>query len=210
MGSQQDRSAHEAGPPSAPADRTGPSRRRRRVQAAVALAVLLAFLVAWSALIRSVGADGVVERIGVRNGYILVFLIASAGGLSAVTSVALYTTLFTLAAGGLNPLLLGLFAGVGLTIGDSLFYLIGREGRRASGGRLEAWLIRMSGWFGRRPRWALRLAIFAYAGFTPFPNDIMMVTLAAANVRYRLIVPSLAVGNLVFATLVAMFGEGMF
>lgn len=181
---------------------------RRRLHAALALAALLAFLVAWTVLLRRIGAEGLVERIGIRNGYLLVFLIASAGGLSTFTSVALYTTVATLAAGGLHPLLLGLFAGTGLTIGDSLFFLVGLEGRRASSGRLLERLERMSAWFERRPEWALRLAIFAYAGLTPFPNDLMVMTVAASGVRYRLILPSLLAGNLVLATLTALVGEG--
>ncbi len=181
---------------------------RRRLHAALALAALLTFLVAWTLLIRRVGAVGLVERIGVRNGYLLVFLIASAGGLSTFTSVALYTTVATLAAGGLNPLLLGAFAGTGLTIGDSLFFLIGLEGRRASSGALEARLQRMAAWFGRRPEWALRLAIFVYAGLTPLPNDLMVMTIAASGIRYRLILPSLLAGNLVLATLTGLLGEG--
>ncbi|HUG02684.1 MAG TPA: hypothetical protein VML95_12520 [Longimicrobiales bacterium] len=185
-----------------------PRNNRRRLHAAVALAALLLFLVAWTLLLRRVGAVGLVERIGVRNGYLLVFLIASAGGLSTFTSVALYTTVATLAAGGLQPALLGLFAGTGLTIGDSLFFLVGLEGRRASSGRLRERLERMSAWFERRPEWALRLAVFLYAGLTPFPNDVMVMTVAASGVRYRLILPSLLAGNLVLATLTALVGEG--
>ncbi|HSM37527.1 MAG TPA: hypothetical protein VK837_14080 [Longimicrobiales bacterium] len=181
---------------------------RRRRQALVALVFLIAFLIAWGVLLNRVGARGVVDLIGVRNGYLVVFLMASAGGLSAATSVPLYATLATFAAGGLEPLLLGLAAGTGLTVGDSLFFLVGLEGRRASSGRLEERLERLSAWFERRPRWALRLAIYAYAGLTPFPNDIMMVTLAASGVRYRLILPSLIAGNLTLATLVGYFGLG--
>ena len=147
---------------SSPAPRGG----RRRRQALVALVFLIAFLIAWGVLLNRVGARGIVDLIGVRNGYLVVFLMASAGGLSAATSVPLYATLATFAAGGLEPLLLGLAAGVGLTIGDSLFFLVGLEGRRASSGGLEERLERLSAWFERRPRWALRLAIYAYAGIS--------------------------------------------
>lgn len=184
------------------------NRGRRRRNALIALAGLVAFLIAWGIVLHRVGAQGIVDRIGVRNGYLIVFLMASAGGLSAATSVPLYATLATFAAGGLEPLLLGLAAGTGLSIGDSLFFLVGLEGRRAATGRLEERLKRLTAWFERRPDWALRLAVFAYAGFTPFPNDVMMVTLAASGVRYRLILPSLIAGNLTLATLVALFGEG--
>ncbi|MEN8375044.1 MAG: hypothetical protein ABFS34_06290 [Gemmatimonadota bacterium] len=185
-----------------------PPPSRRRLHAAIALAALLTFLIAWTLLLRRMGAEGLVERIGVRNGYLLVFTVAAAGGLSTLTSVALYTTVATLAAGGLNPVVLGLFAGTGLTIGDSLFFLVGLEGRRVSSGRLERRLERMSAWLERRPGWALRLAIFVYAGLTPFPNDVMVMAIAAAGVRYRLIVPSLLAGNLVLATLTALLGDG--
>jgi hypothetical protein len=195
--------AHEA--PSTAA----PRRSRRRRNALFALIALIAFIIGWGILLHRVGADGIVARIGVRNGYLIAFLMASAGGLSTATSVPLYPTLATFAAGGLEPLLLGLAAGTGLSIGDSLFFLIGLEGRRASSGRLEDRLQRMSAWFDRRPRLALRLAIFAYAGLTPFPNDVMVMTLAASGVRYRLILPSLVTGNLTLATLVAFFGESL-
>lgn len=182
--------------------------RARRLRAALALAALVAFLLTWTILIRRFGPEGIVERIGVRNGYLLVFLIASAGGLSTFTSVALYTSVATLAAGGLHVSLLGMFAGIGLTIGDSLFFLIGMQGRRASSGRLRDRLERLSAWFRERPEWALRLAIFLYAGLTPMPNDLMVMTLAASGIRYRMILPSLLAGNLVLATLTAVIGGG--
>ncbi len=186
-----------------------PKRGRRRRNALLALLGLALFLIGWAILLNRLGARGVVELIGIRNGYLIVFLMAAAGGLSAATSVPLYATIATFAAGGLEPLLLGLAAGSGLSFGDSLFFLVGLEGRRASTGRLEERLERLSAWFERRPRWALRLAIYAYAGLTPLPNDVMMVTLAASGVRYRLILPSLIAGNLTLATLVALFGEGL-
>jgi len=52
--------------------------------------------------------------------------------MSSITGVSYAATIVTLAAGGLNPLLLGLASGLGISIGDTIYYFLGRQGRTAT------------------------------------------------------------------------------
>ena len=100
------------------------------------LGVLL-FVLAWILIINFISPDAIVAKIGARNGYIILFLISAIGGVSSATASSYYLAVSVLAAGGLNPILLGIIGGVGVTIGDSLFFLLGRKGQQFSTKKLH-------------------------------------------------------------------------
>lgn len=149
------------------------------------------------------GPKELVDMIGVENGYILIFLIAAFGGLSSVSSAVYYTTLFTLAAGGANPLLLGVLCGIAITIGDSAYFFFGESIRGIAPKRLHKILDKITHWIEKRPDWAAPLLVFIYTGFTPLPNDVLTVPLALAGVKYRKIWYALLLGNVVLMTILA-------
>lgn len=173
---------------------------RRRSLAVAGL--ILAFLIAWMLLLLVWGPTRIVDWLGVERGYALLFAVAASGGLSSFSSATFYTTLGTLAAGGLNPLLLALVGGLGLSIGDTLFYWFGHHGAAILKGRAKRWMDEATAWLTPRP-WLVPLVVFLYAGFTPFPNDIMMVVVALTGTRYRYVVAPLILGNAFLAAVVA-------
>lgn len=94
--------------------------------------ILLVIILFWSYIFYFYTPEELVSKIGVTNGYIFLFLSAALGGVSTLTSSSFYTTVFTLVSGGLNPFLVGLVGGVGVTIGDCIFYYLGYKGKKVT------------------------------------------------------------------------------
>jgi len=166
------------------------------------IAILL-FLVAWSILLYVVEPQSIVESIGIGNGYLVAFFVTLFAGLSALTSPAFFTTIGTLVFGGLNVYILGLIVGIAIFIGDTTFFFLGRSGRKAflneSG---DGKFHRLSRWIHNKPRWIVRVFMYLYLGFSPLPNDILMIALSVAGFKYRDIYWTLMAGNFTFGFVV--------
>tara|TARA_Y100000310_G_C20374624_1_gene665139 strand:- start:123 stop:689 length:567 start_codon:yes stop_codon:yes gene_type:complete len=168
------------------------------------LGVLL-FVLAWILIINFISPDAIVAKIGARNGYIILFLISAIGGVSSATASSYYLAVSVLAAGGLNPILLGIIGGVGVTIGDSLFFLLGRKGQQFSTKKLHEKSEKLYRWMERSPKGFIPLFIFIYVGFTPFPNDLMTVPLGFLGYSYKKTLIPLLLGNITATILIAYF-----
>lgn len=170
---------------------------------ALILLGLIAFIVIFSWMLFHFGPTQIVETLGVENSYGIMFLMSVFGGVSTFTSVSYLATLGALAIGGLDPFLLGLVAGTGLLISDSFFFYLGKEGRRAAGGKPKEWADRFEAWLRKQPRWMVPVVTYLYTGLTPLPNDVLTIALAFAEVKFRRIVLALWLGNMTLTTLVA-------
>ncbi len=124
---------------------------RHRALRAVPIILILALIGAWSVFLYTFGAEQLVAAISVKNGYILAFFVAVFGGISSLTSTSFYLTIITLAVGGLNPLLLGIVGGAGVTVGDSLFYYLGSRSRQLLSGRMREQVERFPAGWGQNP-----------------------------------------------------------
>lgn len=155
--------------------------------------------------------DEIVSALGVRNSYLVLFLVALLGGASSLTSSTYYAAIVTFALSGLHPGLIALVAGVALFIGDSVFYRVGMWGRDHISGRALRWAQRFSRYVEHKPRWFVQIIIYIYTGFSPFPADILMIALSFARFPYRsFIIPGL-MGSISFAFLLAqaaLLGSG--
>lgn len=146
-----------------------------------------------------------VEKIGVHNGYVLMFFISLFGGVSAIASGSYLGTLAALAAGGLNPFFLAILSGAGATFGDSMFFFLGKRGRGVmSKNILHKWAKKLNSWLEQKPAWFTPVAIYTMVSFTPIPNDILALTMGFAKKKYSVVVIPLVLGNMTFAFLVAM------
>lgn len=154
------------------------------------------------------GPENIVGFIGVENSYLLAFLVATIGGVSTFTSTYYYATIITLSVGGLNPFLLGFVSGIGVTIGDSVFFYMTHKGRNffehfIFGKKLEF----LSKWLNSQPFWMVALISFLYTGFTPFPTDILMIVLALGRYPFIRILPFFLLGNITLVTMLAYFSS---
>ena len=119
----------------------------------------------------------IVDTLGVRNAYILTFLVSLFGGFSSGGSVTFISLLITLVLGGLNPLYLGLIAGASLAIGDMIMFYAGSKGRDLIEGKWDKKIDKLAKVF-KKKRWLRRLTpiiAYLYIGFAPLPNDVLLL-----------------------------------
>ena len=150
----------------------------------------------------------IVVHMGVRNIYGFLFVFALLGGVSSFTSSSFYAAVIALSAsGGLNPLTVGIIAGIGMGFGDSMFYLLGQRAYKAffHNERNQRRVEKFLAWLEKRPKWTMPIIIFIYSGFTPFPGDLLMMSLAVTGYPYRKAIVPMVLGNI---TLVTILGVG--
>lgn len=171
------------------------------------LLVIIALIVGWAILFFFVSPETIIDAIGVHNAYIVVFLLALIGGLSTITGTSLFAVIATFAAGGAHPFLLGITAGLGIFVSDSIFFALARRGSQTIKERPRDIRDKLAYYIEQLPPWGLHGGIYLYVGLSPLPNDILMIALALARVRYRTIAPALFAASITIATLTAYLGD---
>ncbi len=177
-----------------------------RAKKIIAFIIIALVIAAWASIVSIISPDEIVAKLGVENTYAVIGTMAVLGGVSAITAAPFYAALTTFAAGGANIWLLGLIAGIGLIISDSLFFYFGLKGREMISPKMQAREIKLSAWLEGKPEWLLPVGIFMYSGFTPFPNDIMTVSLAILEYPYRRLFVPLLLGDITSSILIAYLG----
>lgn len=171
----------------------------------------IALLIGFSFLFYYLTPESIIGFIGVENAYVLIFILAFIGGLTTFSGVPYHLVLIALAAGGLNPFLLGVSSGIGVILGDSTSYYIGHEGRALVTGRLLAVLNRLSRVQEKYPR-TLPWIFFLFSAFLPISNDVIAIPAGLLGYSFWRVMIPLALGNIVFNTgvaLLAVHGYGL-
>jgi membrane protein YqaA with SNARE-associated domain len=171
------------------------------------LLAIIGLIISWSVLLTYVPPTDIVNAIGAQNSLLVAFLVSAFGGVSTVTSVNYYAVVLTLASGGTNIIALGVVAGIGITIGDSLFYYLGTKGHDLLSGRPRKWADTLHAWINDQHESFVQLIAYLYTGLTPLPNDVLTVSLGLAEYSYRRLLPALLLGNITLTILVAEFAN---
>lgn len=142
-------------------------------------------------------------RMGVRNAFLITFIVSVAGAFTSFTKFSAYPMVIALVAGQVNPIVAGTVAGLGLATGDILFFLFGHSAKvltTEKGERIQQRILRqlerMRGIF-------VQGLIFLYVGCSPFPNNLLSGALAFTGYPFRKVVIPLVLGDLAFCILVA-------
>lgn len=166
---------------------------------------LILFLIILSTLLYFFSPEEIVNKIGIKNAYILAFVVSFFGGFSTLSAITFIATLATLSIGGVNPVILGLVAGTSLAIGDSLIFYIGFKGREIVIGKWEKKLDKISQWTKKRLEKFIPLIAYIYIGFLPLPNDFIILFLAMIKYPFKKLYIPIILGDLTFALLVSVF-----
>jgi hypothetical protein len=168
--------------------------------------VLFIFLISLITLLYFVSPEEIVNKIGVRNGYLLAFAVSFFGGFSAGGSLSFITLLITLVIGGLNPVYLGLVAGTSLAIGDMIMFYAGSKGRELVGAKWDKKIDKVARVFKKR-KWLRKMTpLFAYLyiGFAPLPNDVLILFLAAIEYPAKKMNTIIILGDITFALMITL------
>lgn len=142
----------------------------------------------------------------VHYGYFGLFIFAFIGGTSTILPLPYILATFTLAGLGLHPIFLGIVAGTGVTLGDSISYLLGRAGHHILKPQYDKKFHDLSQWLNRHP-YLTPAVLFFYGAFVPLPNDLLIVPLGLARYNYfKAIIPAW-LGNVFFNFYIAYFGS---
>ena len=151
--------------------------------------------------------EELVDRIGVGNSYFLLFVVSFFGGFSAGGSVSFISLLTTFAIGGLNPIFLGITAGIALAIGDVIMFILGEKGRELVVGKWEKRINKFSNFVKNKAKGFIPLIAYIYIGFTPFPNDLLILSLAAIEYPRKKVYLPIILGDLTFAIMIALLAS---
>ena len=168
--------------------------------------ILSIILIIWTGLVFYFSPVKIVQFLGITNSYLIIFLLSFFGGTSIIIAFPYYLFVIILGAGGLNPLLLGLAAGTGVILGDSISYLVGLKGKTVLPNFLQNKFKRLHNWLLNGPPLLIPGFLFLYGAFIPIPNDIIVIPLGLAQYPYfKLIIP-LGFGNILFNIMLASLG----
>lgn len=175
---------------------------RGAIKNTILFSILLFLIAGWSLFVYEVGPERLIEVIGEHNSYILIFLLATFIGASIVTTASFYTAAVTFILGGLDLYLVAILSGIGLLLGDTLFYYLARTGKKIMPPKFQAMFAKITNWLKTKPDWVIWIFIFIYAGLTPLPGDILSVGLGLMEYPYKKLYLPLLAGNIFLVWLI--------
>lgn len=157
-----------------------------------------------------VSPEEIVSYVGVKNTYLVSFLLAVFGGLSAVTGVSFFVSVASFASGGASPILLILAGGAGIFISDTIFFLVARYGVDVFKKDARPASLYLISKIEKLPPYLVLIIVFVYIGLTPLPNDILMIALALSGMRFKKLAPVLLFGSFSIVAMAVYLGEIIF
>ena len=175
----------------------------------ISFLILVIFLVSLIIILYFISPTEIVNKIGVQNGYILAFVVSFFGGFSAGGSISFISLLITLAAGGMNPIYLGLVAGTSLAIGDMVMFYAGSKGRELIKGKWDKKINKVADVFKKRKYLEKMIPVIAYLyiGFVPLPNDVLILFLAAVEYPAKKMNKIIVLGDITFTLMITILAS---
>lgn len=135
-----------------------------------------------------------IRELAARFGYIGVFLAASISGFNIVVPIPIITFLPLFVDSGLHATTLILIIAVGMTVGDSVGFWLGKVGREILSEKSQ----KLSKKIKAMPPLVAYCFLFFYAAFAPLPNEIIVIPMAILGFKFRYMFIGLLTGNIAF------------
>ena len=175
----------------------------------IAFSLSAIFLIGLITLLFFLSPEEIVDKIGVHNAYLLLFIVSFFGGLPSEGLLSFVSFLITLVIAGLNPIYLGLVSGTSLAIGDMFVFYLGSKGRELVKNKWDKRIKKIAKVFEKR-KWLKKLTpviAYLYISFMPFPNDFLLLFLAAIEYPAKKMNGVIILGDLTFALMVAILAS---
>ncbi|PIP86934.1 hypothetical protein COW81_02995 [Candidatus Campbellbacteria bacterium CG22_combo_CG10-13_8_21_14_all_36_13] len=142
--------------------------------------------------------DAVIQKLVADYGYVSLFFISILSGFNLLVPVPAIVFLPIFLSAGLNFWICIIFIVFGMTVGDVAGYVIGRFGKDLiTEEKQPKWFLKIEKFINKYPK-MVPLVAFFYAGLVPLPNEILVVPLAFFGVKFRYLIISIFLGNLLF------------
>lgn len=178
----------------------------KKLKSKIIFILLFLFLIIWTFFISKFSPERIINLIGIENSYFVAFIVSLFGGISILFPVPYYIFVMTFAAGGSNPLLIGFFAGLGLTLGDSTSYLFGRHGGKIIPDKYNKFSKIILNKLISYPEWLRASIVLLWGSIVPLPSDILTIPLGLMGYSYKKLIIPLGIGHIIFNTLIAFAG----
>jgi membrane protein YqaA with SNARE-associated domain len=149
-----------------------------------------------------------VARVGVGTSLLLAAVFSVLGGVSSFTSATYYAVIGSMALGGVPVPLLMIVCGPALLLGDLFFYWFGRTAHDALSPRIQGYLDKAEAWIQKTNNNWVQVGIMLYTGVSPFPGDILMISLALSAFPFRRMLLPLLLGNMILVWTIASVARG--
>lgn len=176
-----------------------------RRSAILKTAVVICVYLAISFTLASFPADTIIDKVGSDNAYVLMFALGMIGGFTTFTGIPYHFVLMSLAVGGLDPVALGVCTAVGVMLGDSTMFLIGKQVKDSLPPRVVATIDHFAEYLLKHPRFVTP-ALVAYGTVSPFSNDFVVASLSMGGYGYWRTILPLTVGNIFYNIALAYLG----
>ncbi|PIR75129.1 MAG: hypothetical protein CO030_03730 [Candidatus Magasanikbacteria bacterium CG_4_9_14_0_2_um_filter_42_11] len=146
-----------------------------------------------------------VQEIVSQFGYIGMFVLAIVSGFNIaipLPAIGFYPVFTEL---GYQPILIILILSLGMTIGDSIGYLLGQTGRGFLERTSSKKILKVFHRLYVRHQALPFVLLFFYAAFVPLPNELLIIPMSIAGYRFWQMGAVLFLGNIVF-NIVGAFG----
>lgn len=175
--------------------------KKRTIQ----ILLILGIFVAISIALGSVSSETLINFVGSDNAFVLMFALGIVGGLTTFSGIPYQFVLMSLAAGGINPIGLGLSTAIGVMIGDSTMFFISKKLKTALSSKTQKIFKKVYKYLEPHPS-LINLGLFLYGLLSPFSNDFVVASMSIMGYSYRKIIVPLAIGNIFFNIGLAYLG----
>lgn len=183
---------------------------QQRARIEIEILSFLALVLLLSVVFYFVTPQQLVAYIGIKNIYIVMFFIALLGGSTSIGAFSYAASILAFVDGGANPLFIGIAAGGGTAIGDSLYYIVSRRSVHVlKKGWLKKKISQSSKWLRTHDAKTMFVTIYLYASTPVLPNDILTVTLGLSRAKNSIVIPALVLGDFTLALLLAFLGHSL-
>lgn len=105
---------------------------------------------------------------------------------------------------GLNLWIVILVLASGMTLADSVAYILGKKGRHITDNTQQRIIHKLEEVRTNHPRWPLGF-LFIFASLAPLPNEVIVIPMAFIGYKAKQVIPILILGNFTF-NLLSAFG----
>lgn len=168
------------------------------------IALLLLF-VAVSITLGGIPSDTLISYVGSNNAFILMLVLGTIGGLTTFTGIPYHFILMSFAAGGVNPIGLGLATATGVMMGDSTMFLLSKKVKDSLSPKILDIVNHASVHLSKNPK-LITPALILYGTFSPFSNDFIVASMSLMGYSFKRIIIPLAIGNIFFNIGLAYLG----
>lgn len=135
-------------------------------------------------------------------GYAGIFLISAISGFNLIIPIPVATFLPVFLNAGLDFWYVILAISFGMTMGDTLGFLVGKAGKVVLTVHMRRMMKKLEGWQKKNPKSPL-IFLSIYSAIAPLPNELVVVPLAFMGYRLKHVFPIIFIGNFIFNILLA-------